>query len=400
MLQVIAFETALSRLLKESRACVRRTQQVPLGQAAGRVLASDIVAGEDLPAFSRSSVDGYAVAAADTFGASAALPALLRLAGEVRMGERAGFSLEPGTCAAVWTGGEIPEGADSMVMLEEAEVISGGLIAVESSAAPGRHIIFRGDDALAGKIVLRAGKLLSPRDVGVLAAFGKTELSVVCRPRVSVLSTGDELVGAAETPRGAQVRDSNGPMLVAACLAAGAEAVFYGRVRDDEALLLSEMRAALTKCDLLLISGGSSAGAKDAAAKCLLELGSVLFHGLAVKPGKPTFAGRVGQSLVIGLPGHPAAAYMICRALVQPVLLALQGRAAKERRATARLAAAVPSNHGREEFVFVRLQDGLATPLSSKSGLLTALAEADGYLRIPRDTEGLRQDAEVEAILF
>lgn len=400
MLQVIPLKTGRERLIAEGAFRADRVELAPLFRAAGRVLASDIAAGEDLPGFTRASVDGWAVLASDTFGASAALPALLRRVGEVRMGERASCSVEPGACAAVWTGGELPAGADAMVMLEDAEELTDGLVAVYAPTAPGRHLVFRGDDAAAGRIVLCAGTRLSPREIGALAALGIAKVPVRARPRVLVLSTGDELIDPGDTPQNAQIRDCNGPMLAAASENAGAKAEFCGRVPDDEAALKERMKALAPDCELLLLSGGSSAGAKDAAARCLCDLGRVFFHGLAVKPGKPTLAGAIGETLVVGLPGHPAAAYLIFLELVRPLLAAMQGERLQERPILAALASAIPSNHGREELVPVLLDGDSATPLLSKSGLITALARADGYIRIPRDSEGLSKGARVDVILF
>ncbi len=400
MLQVILLETAVEKLLIEARFVQARIEKVPLSSALGRVLARNAVTDEDIPSFSRAAVDGYAVVAADTFGASSALPALLRLAGEVKMGERPTFDISQGMCAAVWTGGELPAGADAMVMLEDAEALNGGLIAVEAPTAPGRHIVFRGDDARKGQLVLPAGKRLSPLDIGALAALGAAEVTVAARPRVCVLSTGDELVDVAQQPAGAQMRDCNGPMLMAACERAGADAKFLGRVADDEGALLERMRACTKDCDLLLLSGASSAGAKDAAARCLGALGEVFFHGVAVKPGKPTLAGRIDKTLVVGLPGHPAAAYLMFQALVRPLLASLQRETLQNRTYPARLTSAVPSNHGREELVAALLTGEEAEPVANKSGLITTLACADGYFTIPRDTEGLPQGARVDVILF
>jgi molybdopterin molybdotransferase len=400
MLQVLSLCAGREQLLARAAGRTPKTEQIALERARGRVLAQDIAANSDLPDFNRSSVDGWAVVAADTFGASAALPALLECRGEVNMGEQPEFSLENGFCAAVWTGGELPQGADAMVMLEDGETLPGGQVAIYSATSPGRHVVFRGEDAAAGQTVLCAGTRLSARDVGALAAIGETLVPVRAMPRVCVLSTGDELIDPAKAPFGAQIRDCNGPMLTAACQQTGANAAFCGRIADDEALLKETMRSLAANCDLLLLSGGSSAGAKDAAARCLGELGEVFFHGLAVKPGKPTFAGTIGDALVVGLPGHPAAAYLVFYELVRPLLAAMQGEALVERTIPAALASAVPSNHGREELVPVLLGEGTATHIPSKSGVITTLARADGYFRIPRDVEGLPKGARVDVILF
>ncbi len=400
MLQVLPLEEAGALLRKNACNMAGKTERIPFISATGRVLSRGAEADGDLPAFDRSAVDGYAVIAADTFGASGAQPALLRLEGEVKMGERADFEIGAGTCAAVWTGGALPRGADAMVMLEDAELLPGGLVAVEAPVAPGKHVVFRGDDARQGEVLVPAGRRLDARDAGLLAAFGYARVSVFAKPRVNVLSTGDELVDPADTPTGAQVRDVNGAMLTAACAQIGAEARFLGRVRDEEQQLLDAMRGAAAECDLLLLSGSSSAGAKDAAALCLSRLGTVLFHGLALKPGKPTFAGVIGDTLVIGLPGHPAAAYLVFHALVRPVLAALAGETPCERTVSATLIQAVPSNHGREELLLVRLAGSEAHPVPYKSGLVRPLTQADGYVKIPRDAEGLPKGARVDVILF
>lgn len=400
MLKVISLDEALEQILRQARKTVLSSRLVPLDLAVGRTLAKDAASGEDLPAFSRSMVDGYAVLASDTFGASAAQPSLLRLKGEVKMGEQAGFSLDPGECAAVWTGGELPQGADAMVMAEETETFPGGWIAVNSPGAPGNHVVFRGDDISSGEVAVSAGKKLTPRDIGALAAIGCASAPVYAAPRVGVLSTGDELIDCGEKPAGAQIRDCNAPMLSAACRSLGAEVHFYGRVPDDEDTLLGAMQKGAASSDLLLLSGGSSAGAKDAAARCLSKLGETFFHGVAVKPGKPVLAGRIKNALVVCLPGHPAAAYLMFHVLVRPALAAMQGMDLPETKVSATLYSTLPSNHGREELVPVRLENGMAVPITAKSGLVVPLALADGYIRIPRDTEGLMRGAPVDVILF
>lgn len=399
MLQVLPLEEAKERLRTLAGKKPRLSERAQLSACCGRVLANDLFSNEDLPAFHRSAVDGFAVASSDTFGASASQPSLLRLIGEVKMGERARATVLEGTCASVWTGGEIPPGADAMVMLEEAEKL-GGMVAVEHSAAPGKHVVFRGDDVKAGELLLRAGLRLGPREIGLLAAIGITEAEIVSCPRIGILSTGDELIDPGATPVGGQIRDSNGAMMLAACQEAGVEARFFGRVPDEEAATLSAMREAAEECDLLLLSGGSSAGSRDAAYRCLSQLGELSFHGLAVKPGKPTFAGRIRDTIVVGLPGHPAAAYLVFHALVRPLIAALKGEPLVERTIHAEIAQSAPSNDGREELLPVRVCEGKAEPVALKSGLISPLTRASGYVRIPRDAEGLQKGAAVEVILF
>ena len=400
MLHVLPLIEARQLLLNQCENAYISTERVRLMAGFGRVLARDAKAREDLPPFDRSAVDGFAVCSRDTFGASTALPALLHLAGEVKMGERARFSLEAGACATVYTGGELPQGADAMTMLEEAEAIPGGFVAIESAASPGRHVVFRGDDARTGETVLPIGRRIFARETGLLSALGINDIEVFARPRVRILSTGDELVSAVSDLKDGQIRDANGPMLQAACVEAGAEAEHLGIVQDVEEALLSAMREAASGCDVLLLSGASSAGAKDTAARCLSTLGEVAFHGLALKPGKPTFGGSIGNTIVVGLPGHPAAAFLVYHELVRPLLYALCGEVQGCQTRQATLLVAVPSNHGREELVPVRLSSAGAEPVPMKSGLISPLSRADGYLRIPRDTEGLAKGAIVEVILF
>ncbi len=376
-------------------------ERAALNAACGRVLAADVCAREYVPGFDRSSVDGYAVRAKDTFGCSQAIPALLQKTGEVRMGESPAFRLEAGCCAAVPTGGALPAGADAMVMIENTEDFGDGTIAVYQPSAPGAHVIYRGDDVVPGRVLLRAGTRLLPKDVGALAALGVTEAEVYRKPRVAVLSTGNELVTPSAVPAMGQVRDVNGPALCALCAQAGAEAVHASIVPDDEALLTQAVRENAAQADMVLLSGSSSVGEKDAAAKALSALGEVLFHGVAAKPGKPTLAADVGGVPVFGLPGHPVAAHFMFLALVRPLLYAIQGQPdAPETTVTATLTRAVPSNHGREEFVPVALQGGEAVPFANKSGLITTLCAAQGYIRVPRQSEGFDAGAQVTVTLF
>lgn len=391
MLSVLTLSEAGERLARELTKTLGE-ETVSLPDALHRVLFSDIISSEDVPAFTRSTVDGYAVCASDTFGCSESIPALLQLTGEVAMGQTAeGVSLAPGQCAYVPTGGALPAGADAMVMLEYAERFSGDTVAIEKPAAPGQHLIFAGDDVKSGACILKKGTRLMQKDVGVLAALGQTRLSVYRKPRVTVLSTGDELVATDETPDPGQIRDVNGPMLAAQCLGWGAEVRRPPIVRDEQNLLETALLSAAEDSDLILLSGGSSAGARDMAADTLARLGRLLFHGLAVKPGKPTLAGEINGVPVIGLPGHPVAAFLQCHLLVRPLINRMTDTETVDLSGPATLSVNLPSNHGREEYVPVRLSGETAVPVIGKSGLIGTLARADGYLRIPRDTEGLRQ---------
>ena len=376
------------------------SEAVGFEHACGRVLFSDIVAQEYVPGFDRSTVDGFAVIASDTFGSSDAIPAMLTLAGEIHMGHAAQGAISPGTCVAVSTGGDLPEGADAVVMVERTEDYGDGLIGITSPVSPGNNIIFKGDDVSPGVKILSAGTTLSPHDIGILSALGVTTAEVRPKPLVAVISTGDELVAPSETPGRGQVRDVNTSLLMAAVTEYGARARCYGIVRDDEAALRDTLLRAVHECDIVLISGGSSAGMRDLTARVIETSGELIFHGIAMKPGKPTILGSIDNKAVFGLPGHPVAAYFVTMLFVRPLIARLMGAAAGQRTTTARLGEAISSNHGRAEYIAVTLDGGVAHPIRGKSGLIASLAHADGYIEVPRDCEGLARDAEVTVVYF
>ena len=402
MLHVKTPEEVLA-LIETEFAQVAGTEQVSLRAAMGRVLAQDIAATEYVPDFDRSTVDGYAVRARDTFGCSDAIPAILPLQGEVFMGEGAEFQLNPEECVAVPTGGAIPQGADSVVMVEYTEDYGDGTIGIAKSVAPGQNMIFRGDDVHPGKVILRKGRVLSSQDIGALAAIGCTQVPVSKKLTVGILSTGDELVPPEVTPKAGQVRNVNGPMLEAMLATFGVDVINYGIVIDDEALLSQTVTKAVSECDAVLLSGGSSVGVKDAACRIIESMGSLLLHGIAIKPGKPTILGKAGCKPLVGLPGHPVAAYFITKLFVLPILSLLQGRKQEVYTTTAKVTESVSANHGRAQYHCCRLErrDGelYAHPIRGKSGLITTLAGADGYFCIDRDCEGLPKYAEIQVIV-
>lgn len=404
MLSVKTPDEVLELISAEFSPLAGRAEAVGLSEAVGRVLASDVTASEYVPTFDRSTVDGYAVRAADTFGCSDSVPAVLTLFREVLMGEEADFVLPSGACCYVPTGAAVPAGADCCVMLEYAEEYGDGTVGIAKPGAPGMNMIYRGDDVFPGKAVLNKGRLLSSQDVGALAAMGVVKVPVIKPLRVGIISTGDELVEPERMPAAGQVRDVNSPMLAAMLKAFGAESVSFGIVRDDEALLTEAVRKAAEGCDAVLISGGSSVGVKDVSCRIIEAMGTLLLHGIAMKPGKPTIMGKTesGKPLV-GLPGHPVAAYFVTKLFVLPLLARLMGRDIRSYTVNARLTESVSANHGRAQYGCVRLERAdselLAHPIRAKSGLITALAGADGYFSIDRDCEGLPKGAEIQVIL-
>jgi molybdopterin molybdotransferase len=402
MLNVKTPEQVLE-IIQEQFPCLDRQQSLPLPQALGKVLYEDIAAREFVPDFDRSSVDGYAVRAADTFGCSSAMPAIFPLQGEVIMGQAAP-ALQDGHCLYVPTGGAIPENADAVVMIEYSEDYGDHTIGISKPAAPGHNIIFRGDDVSPGKTVLAQGKRLEAQDLGALAALGYSEVPVAADIRVGVISTGDELVPVSAVPAAEQVRDINSAMVSAAMRQSGCQVTCYGIVADEEQLLRQAVEQAMAENDLLLISGGSSVGIKDATAKVIDSLGEILLHGIAIKPGKPTIIGKSGSKALIGLPGHPAAAFFICHLFIRPLLWQMQGRRQSSYLLPARLTEAISANDGRTQYLSVALEqraDGLyALPLRAKSSQITNLAATAGYICIPGNAEGLAAGSMVEVALY
>lgn len=378
-----------------------RSETVWLSEAVGRILAEDIYSGEDLPSFSRSSVDGYAVKAEDTYGASESLPAFLTLKGSVFMGETPSLAIMGMDCLYIPTGGMMPAGADAVVMIEHTELLDQDTVLVSRPVASGENVIYQGEDVKKGEIVYKKGTCLRPQDVGVLAALGINEVSVNKRLRVGIISTGDEVVPPQCKPAPGQIRDVNGYALYSGVLTKGGIPRYYGIIPDQAERLDEVLRQAVEENDLVLLSGGSSVGVKDLSLQTVLSLprAELLFHGLAVKPGKPTLALRVDERLVVGLPGHPVSAYMIFATMIAPLL-----SSNKRPRVKAVLASNLPSAAGRDDLVRVRLEDKegrlLAAPVWGKSGLIRVMAAADGYVHIPSSVQGLASGEEVVVNLF
>jgi len=408
-LRLVSPSEALARLLSQLPAQRRVEQEtIPTSEALGRVLALPIAAPHPLPTFPRSTVDGYAVRAADTHGASAGLPAYLQVIGEVAMGKASDLRLSPGQAALVHTGGMIPEPADAVVMLEDTQTPRPGEIEVLKPSASGQNVIATGEDVRQGEPVLEAGALLRPQEIGGLMALGIVEIRVARRPRVGILSSGDEVVDPEVEPGPGQVRDVNSYALSALVLEAGGEPIRHGIVPDRMAALQDAAREALKESDLVVITAGSSAGARDLTAEAIRSLGApgVLVHGVAIRPGKPTILAVAGGVPVIGLPGNPGSALVIARLFVVPVVRRLLGERgpALPGRVAARLTAHLPSEAGREDYVPVRLvvtPEGLAAePVYGRSNLIFTLVRADGLVRIAPEITGLAAGAAVEVTLF
>ena len=383
------------------------TDHIDPRQALGCVLVEEVRSPIDLPQFRRSTVDGYAVWAADTYGASPALPAYVTVVGQVAMGEQAAVKMEAGQAAGIHTGGMLPDGADAVVMIERTQRLNEHEIEVLNPVAPGENVIQVGEDVGQGDVILAAGHHLRPQDIGGLLAVGIVSVVAAARPRIGILSCGDEIIPPDETPAPGQIRDINAHTLSALVEAAGGEPVLLGIARDTLEDTLQLAQQGVDENDVLVITAGSSVSSRDLTREVVNRLGApgVLQHGLAVRPGKPTILAVCDHKPVIGLPGNPVSALLVARQIVLPIIQWLVGETPRPQatiRAT--LTANIASTTGRDDSVPVRLikQDGawLAEPVFGKSNLIYTLVNADGLVQVPLNSNGLKAGTVVEVIGF
>jgi len=406
-------DEARALLLGQLSQPITDSEVVGVPASLGRVLAEDIVAPHPLPDFQRSTVDGYAVRARDTHGASDSLPAYLQLIGEVPMGDSPAFEISAGQCALIHTGGMLPNGTDSVVMLEYIQQTGSDEIEIFRAVAEGENLIHVGEDVAQGQTVLRKGSLIRPAEIGGLMALGIVKVNVVRHVRVGVISTGDEVIDPSQTPRPGQVRDVNSHALAALIEKSGGTAELYGIIPDTFESLQDAAGKALSECDMLIITAGSSASTRDITADVIRSLGEpgVLVHGINTRPGKPTILGVCNEKAVIGLPGNPVSALVNGYLFVVPAIEKLLGALPRTKpHVLARLTVNLPSQAGREDWWPVRLispsplgkgQDEPmhAEPIFGKSNLIFTLASADGLLRIHPDATGLSAGEMVEVYL-
>jgi molybdopterin molybdotransferase len=406
--KVVTPQEALRALLQVSSVGTEKIRSV---RARARVLAEDLYSGVDLPHFHRAAMDGYAVKAKETFGASQSLPAYLKLAGVVEMGKEATQPLAAGDAIRISTGGMMPPGSDAVVMVEYADETDAGLVEIHRSVSPWQNVIQIGDDIKKGELVFQHGRRLRAHDLGALTGVGISAVTVYLRPRIGLISTGDEIVDADTDPMPGQVRNINQHSLAGLIENCGGELRDWGVIRDDKDQLIRAIGEALQWSDLVLLSGGSSMGAKDIALEAILSFpdSEFVFHGISVSPGKPTIFAKACGKPIVGLPGYPVSALVIFDLFAAPLIRKLGGEDeatvtefAKTLRAT--LKTNIASQVGREDYVRVILEREserwLATPLPSKSGAIFTLVKADGMVRIDLNQDGLEQGEEVEVILF
>lgn len=408
---VVTSKKALELLLGNLANKRTKTRAVTIGESLGMVCAEDIVATEDLPAFARSTVDGYAVKAEDTFGATETMPGYLNLSKEIFMGEPADFMSVDDTANKIPTGGMLPAGADAVVMFEHVQVIDNRMIEVMKSVAPGENVIQAGEDVKRGEIVVSRGHRMRPADIGASAGIGITEVKVFEKPVVSIISTGDEIIPADQRPSLGQIRDTNSYVIAGMVAQAGGVPKRKGIFSDDYTVIRDTVEDAMKDSDAIAVSGGTSVGTKDMIARIIKDIGNpgILFHGVSLKPGKPMIGGIMNSIPIFGLPGHPAAVSVCVDLFIRPVLNALCGledRCAEQLKGvvSARLSRNVSSSQGREEHIRAVIEtreDGLwAVPLLGKSGLLRTLVHADGTFVIPVNINGMEKGETVEVRLF
>jgi molybdopterin molybdotransferase len=406
--KVVTPQEALRALLQVSSV---GTERIPTVRARARVLAEDLYSSVDLPHFHRAAMDGYAVKAKDTFGASQSLPAYLKLTGVVEMGKEATQLLGAGEAIRISTGGMMPPESDAVVMVEYTDETDAGLVEIHRSVSPWQNVIQIGDDIKKSELVFRRGRRLRAHDLGALTGVGISSVLVYMRPRIALISTGDEIVDADTDPMPGQVRNINQHSLAGLIEGCGGELRDWGVIRDDKDQLIRAIGEALQWSDLVLLSGGSSMGAKDIALEAILSFpdSEFVFHGISVSPGKPTIFAKACGKPILGLPGYPVSALVIFDLFAAPLIRKVGGeeeaalaKFSKTLRAT--LKTNIASQVGREDYVRVTLERDserwLATPLPRKSGAIFTLVKADGMVRIDLNQDGLEQGEEVEVILF
>ena len=383
-------------------------ENVDISESVGRITAENIYSNEDIPHFRRSTLDGYAVKAKDTFCASDAIPAVLTLVGQVKVGEAADFVINSSETAYVPTGGVIPCGANAVAMIEIAEAIDKEIL-VYKSVSPSTGVVFVGDDIKSGQLAIRAKELITCKHIGALAALGITKIKVLKRLKVGIISTGDEIVAIDEAINAdtCKMRDVNSFFLKALAEEFYCETARYGICKDDKQKLTEIIGKAHDECELVIISGGSSVGIMDNTYRCILEAtgGEILIHGLSMKPGKPTIIAKANNKAVVGLPGHPVSAFFVMKEVISKLIFTMYGlKAPIKASIRAVLSEKVPSNNGRDDFIPVMLETVncllTASPINYKSGLITLLCKADGYIHIPSFTEGLDEGTQVEVTSF
>jgi len=389
-----------ARIVLENTHALERTEEVTLVAAAGRVLAQDVVSPMDVPPFDRSAMDGYAVRSEDVAGAGELNPVTLKAMGELFAGEEQKVSVGKGEACRVATGAVLPEGADSVVMAEYADE-EGALVRVRRAEPRWGNVSRKGSDMRKGATAISRGTVLDPAKVGVLASLGLPSARVLAKPHVAIVSSGKEIAEPGGPLGAAQVYNSNSYTLASLIDRMGGTATILPRIDDTEDAVKRSIGTASDEgYDAVAISGGSSVGERDLLAGVLSGIGGMLFHGVQIKPGKPFLFGKVGDLLVFGIPGYPAACLTVGYLFLAPAVRNMAGLPADRRTVRTRLARRVASRLGRAQILTVKLTEKSAMPVFKESGAITSLAAADGYIIIPDNVELVEAGEEVEVILF
>lgn len=396
-----------SKLIDDNFDYILKSEWVKLPDATGRILKNDIIAKENVPDFRRSTVDGYAVYSRDVFGASESIQSILDLKGEILMGQEAKEELFiPGQCYYVPTGGMLPNGADSVIMIEYTEKLDGTTILTSKASSPGENVIEIGEDIKKGELVIKKGTKLRAYEIGVLASLGFYEVEVWKKPIIGIISTGDEVVHPSQGINTGQIRDINSYLLNSLATDKGCEPIIYGLIKDEYELLKNTLEKAVADCDIVLVSGGSSVGKKDNTLKVIedLEDGELLVHGISVKPGKPTIIGKSKGKIIFGLPGHPLACAVIFNIMVKYYIEKITEYKEKVYPTICKFKINYHKAKGREEYLPVIIEEKgeelLASPVFGKSGLITSFSKAYGYMRIERNEEGIKEGQIVKVYKF
>ncbi len=407
---LISVQQALAILLSHLAGVKVTTQSIPLTDAFDRVLAKPIISPVDLPTEARSTMDGFAVRAVDTFGASQSAPCYLNISGEVKMGEAPPGKVEQGCCYKIPTGGLLPCGADGVVMLEQSVPVDDTLIEIVGGVGSGVNVMARGEDIGLGEEALAAGRLLRPQDIGLLAGLGVAEVTVYKKVRVGILATGDEIIAHTETPKPGQIRNINSLALAGLVLRAGGIYTDYPIVSDRMEIFLPALQQAVQENDIVLFSGGSSVGVRDLGEQVIEALGppGILVHGVTLKPGKPVLIGMSGSTPIFGLPGHPVSAMVCFDFFVRPAMESLCGLLRQVELPApwiaARLTRNINSAAGRLDVVRVKLLQvnniWYADPILGKSGSISTLSRAHGYFLINEDSQGVTENTVIKVYLY
>lgn len=393
--KAVSIEDGQSAMESRLKGYVLDSEEVGIAECNGRILSEDIVSRENIPGFNRSTVDGYAVDSKDTYGASSTIPSMLTLVEKVDMGTTPSRDISRGQTSYVPTGGMIPEGSDSVVMIENAENMDQENIMVYKAVSKGQNVVLKGDDIREGEVVLPKGKRLTSHDIGVLAAQGISKVKVNRKLRISIISTGDEIVDIDEIFGTGKIRDINGYVLSSRVEELGGEVERKVIVKDDFELLKRELEDSLANSDMAIISGGSSVGMKDYTHDVINSFGGegVFIHGVAVKPGKPTIVGMAGEKMVFGLPGHPSSSILLFNIFVKEAMKHINGTIEKEKSAYCVMDSNFPSSSGKRTYQMVSVYEENgelhATPVFGKSGMITLLSKSDGYIEIEPHEEGV-----------